>query len=112
MRTKTFLICVLVCMLSIVSSDMNAFAAVTGVVTDETVITLIWENNRIDAGFSLWDEYSVRISTEDAGLGNGKIYDFAGVKTSLPVGRENDGMEEPAAFCSSRRVILTLMCHS
>ncbi len=49
-------------------------------VAEETVITLVWDSNQIDVGISEWNRHSVLISTEDPGLGNGKIYDFAGVK--------------------------------
>ncbi|MBR2706837.1 MAG: molybdopterin-dependent oxidoreductase [Mogibacterium sp.] len=50
--------------------------------TEETLVTLVWNGNRTEVRTSQWKDRSVEISTEDVSLGNGKIYDFVGVKLS------------------------------
>ena len=73
-----------ICMVGIVCACMNAIADRASDTPDETetVVSLVWENKRIDVSFSEWSKHSFQISTEDVGLGNGKVYDFVGVKLS------------------------------
>lgn len=49
---------------------------------DETVVVLAWKDARLEVKASEWNEHSVQIRTEDIGLGNGKVYDFIGVRLS------------------------------
>ena len=50
--------------------------------TEETIVTLVWNGNRTEVKTSQWKDRSAEISTEDVSLGNGKIYDFVGVRLS------------------------------
>lgn len=49
---------------------------------EETVVKLVFDEETIEVTTSRWEEKTVQISTEDIGLGDGKVYDFVGVKLS------------------------------
>lgn len=49
---------------------------------EETVVKLVYDGKTTEVTTSQWDEKAVQISTEDTGLGDGKVYDFVGVKLS------------------------------
>jgi len=71
-------ICI-VCLVWITALCISAFACGAGEIQEETVVSLVWEGSVTDVKTTGWNEHSVRIHTEDIGLGNGKVYDFVGV---------------------------------
>lgn len=71
-----------ICIICMIIMYVNAFADADIEDQEEAVVTLVWDDSHIDIDATEWDGRSVLISTEDAGLGNGKIYDFVGVKLS------------------------------
>ena len=54
-----------ICMVGLVFARMNAFADKAGDAPDDTVISLVWENNRIDVRFAEWNRHAVQIRTVD-----------------------------------------------
>lgn len=49
---------------------------------EETIVKLVWNGTTTEVKTSQWNDKSTQVSTEDASLGGGKVYDFVGVKLS------------------------------
>ena len=75
MKKLVFISCIIVLCLGV-------FAGCAQKTPEETIVTLVWNGSQIEVKTSQWNDRSVQISTEDASLGNGKVYDFIGVKLS------------------------------
>ncbi len=68
-----------VCIVCIAALCTGAFADVGGTIQEETVVSLVWEDSRTDVKTTEWNERSVQIHTEDIGMRDGTVYDYAGV---------------------------------
>jgi len=75
------IICI-ICIICMPFLCTNALAESPEELQQTTFVTLVWGDRRVDVKASDWNERSVLIRTEDAGVGNGKIYDYSGVKLS------------------------------
>lgn len=69
---------------------LAAFAACAkeSKVQGEPVVSLVWDGKTTVVNTDQWNENSFQISTEDIGLGkgDGKIYDYVGVRLSTLMG--------------------------
>ena len=79
---KSFCLICMICITCMTLLCMDAPAENPGAFRETPIVTLVCGDRRVDVKEAEWDERSVLIHTEDTGLGNGKIYDYSGVKLS------------------------------